>query len=1013
MKGKITYDTIHMIKTKLTEAYMEHKMEKDILSLKSLYRFLVINDYPIYSLGIITEENKKGLTVMKFWQDNLLYEFKSRKYGKTIWRTTGGRNRYLSEICNRSKRLLFYREYAKEIADNADYEICLNQIIKFMEFLKSRQFSYDIFIKKLFALLDNFEEKDSFYTEEIAAFFCEAKKQIKEIEKNGAIGQAFCCSWFLTFLSLHALAGDRMADTEFFRMHSDEGFLLKTMWEMYLQKKEEHREREQVSFLTNKNTELCMAPLPEKNFFGREVELFELRELLRKGGRYLLSGVGGAGKTELLRQLLKDCCDNRLVDVVCTIQYTGSLMDSFVRAFPSITGKDMELNFKEAMGIIRSHGKEQILILIDNMNHTVKEDTALKQLLRLPGTIFVTSRNRVMEGFETYEVKAPSKEAGMLIFRDNYKKILTSEDKQCLEEIFKQDLWCHILTLRLLGKASRAKNWSIRELQEHMKKGDKNLSWEEEGEKNSLPEIYRRMYSVSELHKSQIKLLRIFAVLPYDSYSIEFSTVFLNGFLEENESMEEELDGLTQMGFVEKGEMGYSMHPFVAECMISRSSKEEEYASFFEKVKEKGEQESLWEEGSNEEGKLRILIKSPDEGESIAALENMVVAIADKLKGRISQAFTCQVLEAGTIISSIYGMSSQMHQILKKLMNHCEDTTEEMWIYFYALECQNNFGKIVELEKAIQKLEKERTVSEYLYLEFCCSLGYRMQTEGMWERVETLSRYVLNADSTPNQKIRACRNLGYAYRQKGDVDTMLSWVDKGLEIAEKSGHTFGDIYMYMLEEKSAINVALGRTQEAKAAIIQIEEMTKKQKNLSVSISINFVKGYIESHGGNPEEAVVFLEKAQEGVVYLFERDSYEYIEYTSELALSQNKVGKRKEALANYESVLPIVRAMPGRNFDLLLILNNMAVVYLDWEKPKKALKPLEEAYGLGRQMGGIALAEPANNLSKVWKMLGKPEKELAYLKEAYPLLKKQYGENHKKVVEAEERLKGYESNSH
>ena len=73
-------------------------MEKSILSLKSIYRFLFVNDYPIYSTGIISTSNKKGYTLVKYWEDILLREFRNHKYGKMIWRNDGTHNRYLSEI---------------------------------------------------------------------------------------------------------------------------------------------------------------------------------------------------------------------------------------------------------------------------------------------------------------------------------------------------------------------------------------------------------------------------------------------------------------------------------------------------------------------------------------------------------------------------------------------------------------------------------------------------------------------------------------------------------------------------------------------------------------------------------------------------------------------------------------------------------------------------------------------------------------------------------------------------
>lgn len=110
-------------------------MEKEILSLKSIYRLLTVNDYPVYSMGVIGQKNKKGLTLLKFWQENLIYEFRSLHYGRILWRSEGGRNRYISEICNRSERLQFYQEYTSEVLSVISPEIVLCQMIQFMNFL--------------------------------------------------------------------------------------------------------------------------------------------------------------------------------------------------------------------------------------------------------------------------------------------------------------------------------------------------------------------------------------------------------------------------------------------------------------------------------------------------------------------------------------------------------------------------------------------------------------------------------------------------------------------------------------------------------------------------------------------------------------------------------------------------------------------------------------------------------------------------------------------------------------
>ena len=146
-------------------------MKNDILSLKGIYQFLFISDYPTFCVGIITKNNRTGLTLTKFWKDNILVNFRNRKYGKQIWRAEGGRNRYISDICNRSERISFYGEYAEEIESAADAETVLRQIRQFASFLLERQFNYDAFMQKIPSYIRFLSERDVCFTEEAERFF--------------------------------------------------------------------------------------------------------------------------------------------------------------------------------------------------------------------------------------------------------------------------------------------------------------------------------------------------------------------------------------------------------------------------------------------------------------------------------------------------------------------------------------------------------------------------------------------------------------------------------------------------------------------------------------------------------------------------------------------------------------------------------------------------------------------------------------------------------------------------
>ena len=57
-------------------------MEHQLLSLKNIYRLLMARDFPLYSESVIGEKERKGVTVLRFWQQILIEEFKNLPCGR-------------------------------------------------------------------------------------------------------------------------------------------------------------------------------------------------------------------------------------------------------------------------------------------------------------------------------------------------------------------------------------------------------------------------------------------------------------------------------------------------------------------------------------------------------------------------------------------------------------------------------------------------------------------------------------------------------------------------------------------------------------------------------------------------------------------------------------------------------------------------------------------------------------------------------------------------------------------
>ncbi|MFQ9393090.1 MAG: hypothetical protein ACLR2E_01250 [Lachnospiraceae bacterium] len=84
---------------------------------------------PAYSEGLPglfhrdpSEKNKKGLTLVRFWDEYLSYEWRNTVHGRLIWRISGSRNRYHSEICNRRADFPLYEVYIQEVLDGLTAE---------------------------------------------------------------------------------------------------------------------------------------------------------------------------------------------------------------------------------------------------------------------------------------------------------------------------------------------------------------------------------------------------------------------------------------------------------------------------------------------------------------------------------------------------------------------------------------------------------------------------------------------------------------------------------------------------------------------------------------------------------------------------------------------------------------------------------------------------------------------------------------------------------------------------
>lgn len=438
-------------------------MDQDILSLKNIYRFLTVYDYPVYSIGIIREEDKRGLTLNKFWQDILLPSWRSGISGRMIWRCSGSRNRYLSEICNRNTQMHHFEEYAMEVIANISSDTILRQMYRFTDFLVEKRYRYEAFMQKWPFFLKMLCQRDELFHEEAARLFQENERYRESMEATGERGKLFYVSWILTMSVLHALTGPLMSGREMAAIRADKQYNMMNLWNG--SQAAYRSDKGALQYLNRMADAWIEEAVPRQHFFGRELELFDLREKLQQGGKYILTGASGVGKTELLRQFLLYCHSEKAIDALMVIPYQGNLEGSVLRANSVEWGAGpMDVMSRLATAIKALKGKK-VLLLIDHVIHGPEEDRALEALINLPCHILITAERLQLEGFEEIYLGNISADSALLIFRDNYGMPISERDCRVMERLFEQKDCLNTRLLCHLGRMAAQERWTVEELE--------------------------------------------------------------------------------------------------------------------------------------------------------------------------------------------------------------------------------------------------------------------------------------------------------------------------------------------------------------------------------------------------------------------------------------------------------------------------------------------------------------------------------------------------------------------
>lgn len=185
---------------------------------------------------------------------------------------------------------------------------------------------------------------------------------------------------------------------------------------------------------------------PSQYFTGRKSQLKKLRKMIeKKRNAVLVSGMGGIGKTHFCKKLFYDYYaeyannEDGPFKHIGYIEYDGSMDRSLQNCLLHKKQKkpeaDREVAWLELEDLMLD-GKT--LIIIDNVNKKMEEDTGLKRLNNIPGAIVVTSRETwLSNSFELFRLDFLEWEQ----CRKLYDKILFKNDMPKIKPEEIEDFW--------------------------------------------------------------------------------------------------------------------------------------------------------------------------------------------------------------------------------------------------------------------------------------------------------------------------------------------------------------------------------------------------------------------------------------------------------------------------------------------------------------------------------------------------------------------------------------------
>ena len=308
-------------------------------------------------------------------------------------------------------------------------------------------------------------------------------------------------------------------------------------------------------------------------FVGREQELQAIREHLAANPVLYVTGVGGIGKSTLVRNYITLYKSN--YDVIVYLEYDGDFVRTFtdddqlqISTVRQQDGEPGGAYFRRKLIQFRNNCVEKrVLFVLDNFSGTITKD--LSRVLDCGyDTVIVTRNQPPINSFAALEIGAIADHTALnKLIALNLERQMTKDERACFDEIIEL-VQGHTLVIELIARQIAAGNLDIATalslIREHgfSRFSDEKIGNYKDGEEvyATLSAIVSGLFRAAEMHADTKNIMKILALLNVRGLEPEL----LLRFYPEIEP--ETLAALAQQGWI-LSDGRVHLHPVIAEAV--------------------------------------------------------------------------------------------------------------------------------------------------------------------------------------------------------------------------------------------------------------------------------------------------------------------------------------------------------------------------------------------------------------------------------------------------------------